>query len=126
MPARDNLCLSKQKSTRERETPKERQRMSTNHTEERELRLECYSTRYIEHQSVQLQLPLFNSIISIQAKMQKFMATLDAPTCSTCSENFPGLHFLSKSNECLHCSRDLHILKLYSFANNVNPGPIVM
>ena len=72
VPARDNLYISQQKSTHEcermvAETPEERkrlQRMSTNHTEERELRLECYSTRYMEHQSVQLQLPLFNSIPS--------------------------------------------------------------
>ena len=36
--------------------------------------------------------------------MRKFhvnMATLDTPTCSTCSERFPGLHFHSTSNECL-------------------------
>ena len=94
--------------------------------EETELRLECYSTRYMEQKSVQLQLPLFQQC-SIQAKMRKFhanMGTLDTLTCSTCSERFPGLHFHSKSNECLRCSRDKHIPKLYSSANNMNPGPI--
>ena len=97
------------------ETPEERktrlQRMSTNQherlavgtPEEREVRLEHYSTRYREQQSVQPQFPLLQQC-SIQAKMQKFhvnMATLDTPTCSTCSERFPGLHFHSTSNECL-------------------------
>ena len=120
------------------ETPEERegrlQRMSTNQherlavetPEERESRLECYITRYMEQQSVQPQLPLFQQC-SIQAKMRKShanMATLDTQTCSTCSERFPGLHFHSKSNECLRCSRDKHIPKLYSSANNMNPGPI--
>ena len=57
-------------------------------------------------------------------KLHANMATLDTPTCSTCSERFPGLHFHSKSNECLHCSRDKHIPKLYSSANNMNPDPI--
>ena len=103
------------------ETPEERERrlqlMSTNQhgrlaaetTEERELRLECYSTWYME-QSVQPQLPLFQQC-SIQAKMRKFhanMATLETLICFTCSERFPCLHFHSKSNECLRCSRDKH------------------
>ena len=141
--ASERQATSQQKSTRERErmaaeTPEERQRtlqrMSTNQherlavetPEERELRLDQYSTRYREQQSVQPQLPLLQQC-SIQAKMHKFhvnMATLDTPTCSTCSERFPGLHFHSTSNECMHCSRDKHIPKLYSSANNMNPGPI--
>ena len=90
------------------------------------MRLEHYSTRYREQQSVQPQLPLFQQC-SIQAKMRKFhvnLATLDTLTCPTCSERFPGLHFHSKSDECLCCSRDKHIPKLYSSANNMNPGPI--
>ena len=93
--------------------------------EEREMRLEHYSTRYREQQSVQPQLPLFQQC-SIQAMMRKFhpnMATLDTLTCPTCSDRYPGLHFHSKSNECLCCSRDKHIPMVYSFANNMNPGP---
>ena len=120
------------------ETPKERetrlQRMSTNQRERlavetpevRELRLYHYSTRYREQQSVQPQLLLLKQC-SIQAKIRKFhanVAALDAPTCFTCSERFPGLYFHSESNECLCCSRDNHIPKLYSSANNINPGPI--
>ena len=135
--AGERQATSQQKSTRERErmaaeTTEERetrlQRMSTNQRErlavetpeERELRLECYSTWYMEQQSARPELPLFQQC-SIQAKIRKFhanMATLDTPTCSTCSERFPSLHFHLKSNECLHCSCDKHIPKLYSSANN--------
>ena len=104
VPARDNLYISQQKSTHERErmvaeTPEERkrlQRMSSNHTEERELRLECYSTKYMEHQSVQLELPLFNSIPSKprcknwRAQKQSGL-THDPPDCTPlkrkCSQN---------------------------------------
>ena len=103
-----------------------RDRRAAETPEERELRLEDYSTRYMEQQCVQPQLPLFQQH-SIHAKMRKFhanMATLDTPTCSTCYERFPGLHFHSKSNECLRCSLDNHIPKLYSSVNNMNPGPI--
>ena len=141
--ASERQATSRQKSTRERErmaaeTPEERearlQRLSTKQHEklaveppdEREARLEHYSTRYREQQPVQPQLPLLQQC-SIQAKMRKFhvnMATLDTPMCSTCSERFPGLHFHSTSNECLRCSCDKHIPKLYSSANNMNPGPI--
>ena len=89
------------------------------------MRLEHYSTGYREQQSVQPQLPLFQQR-SIQAKMRKFhpnMATLDTLTCPTCSDRYPGLHFHSKSNEYLCCSHDKHIPMVYSFANNMNPGP---
>ena len=102
------------------------ERVAVETPEEGEMRLEQYSTRYREQQSVQPQLPLLQQC-SIQAKMHKFnvnMATLDTPTCSTCSERFPGLHFHSTSHECLRCSCDKHIPKLYSSANNMNPGPI--
>ena len=108
------------------ETPEKRELRLECYSTRYELRLECYSTRYMEQQSVPLELPLFQQC-SIQAKMRKFhanMATLDTLTCSTCSERFPGLHFHSKSDECLHCSRDKHIPKIYSSANNMNPGPI--
>ena len=47
------------------------------------------------------QLPLFQQC-SIQAKMSwRNMATLYTPTCSTCSERFPG-PLSPKPNECLH------------------------
>ena len=133
--AGERQATSQQKSTRERErmaaettevmSTNQRERLAVETPEERELRLECCSTWYMEQQSVQPELPLFQQC-SIQAKMRKFhanMATLDTPTCSTCSERFPSLHFHSKSNECLRCSRDKHIPKLYSSAN-MNPGPI--
>ena len=54
----------------------------------------------------------FNSV-SFKAKMQKFhanMATLDKPTCSTCSERIPG-SFHPKPNGYLCCSSNKHAPK---------------
>ena len=101
------------------------ERLAVETPEERERRLQHYSVRYRE-QSAQPQLPLFQQC-SVKAKMHKFhanMATLDTPVCTTCSERFPGLQLYSNSTECLRCSRDKHIPKVYSSANNMNPGPI--
>ena len=75
---------------------------------------------------MQSQLPLFEQH-SIRAKMHKFhahFATLDVSMCTTCLESFPGLQLHLGSAECLHCSRDKPIPKLYSSANNMDPGPI--
>ena len=38
---------------------------------------------------------------SQDAKFHANMATLETPTCFTCSERFPDLHFHSKSKECV-------------------------
>ena len=57
-------------------------------------------------------------------KFHAHFATLDLSTCTTCLENFPGLQLRLESAECLRCSRDKCIPKLYSSANNMDPGPI--
>ena len=101
------------------------ERLAVETPEERETRLQRYRARYRE-QSAQPQLPLFQQC-SVKTKMRKFhasMATLGTPVCTTCSERFPGLQLYSKSTECLRCSRDTHTPKVYSSANNMNPGPI--
>ena len=75
---------------------------------------------------MQSQLPLFEQH-SIRTKMHKFhahLATLDVSMCTTCLESFPGLQLHLGSAECLRCSRDKRIPKLYSSANNMDPGPI--
>ena len=62
----------------------------------------------------------------VKVKMTKFhkeIATLSSPTCTTCMEMFPGLKVNSRS-ECVRCSRDKHMPKLFSVANNMNPGPV--
>ena len=66
----------------------------------------------------------------ILLKMKEFLSklsTLKVSTCVTCLEGFPGLIVRSASaspakSECLRCVRDKHIPKLYSSANNMNPG----
>ena len=61
------------------------------------------------------QLPLLEQP-SVQARMRKIhsqFSTLDVP-------GFPGLKFHSRSTECLPCSQDNHMPKLYSSDNNMN------
>ncbi len=62
--------------------------------------------------------------------MSKFhleLVALKVSGCGTCSEKFPGLNVKLVSSdpnytECVHCSRDKHIPKLYSSANHMDPG----
>ena len=64
---------------------------------------------------------------SVQQRMRKFheeMSSIGTPTCSTCMEGFPGTKMVSHSTECQRCSRDRSTPKLYSLANNADPGPI--
>ena len=62
----------------------------------------------------------------VQAKMQSFhrdISALSSPTCITCMESFPGMKVTFKS-ECARCSRDKHTPKVFSEANNMNPGQV--
>ena len=44
--------------------------------------------------------------------------------CSICSEKFPGMKVKSTGRmlECVRCSHDRHVPKLYSSSNNMHPG----
>ena len=80
--ANERQATSQQRSTREHKrmiaeergrslewvSTNQHERLAVETPEERELRLECYSARYMEQQSVQPQLPLFHQC-SIQAKL---------------------------------------------------------
>ena len=91
--------------------------------EERETRLEFYSTRYTE-QPVQSQLPLFQQCLMFKPRCKIFysnMGTFDTPTCSTCPERFPDLRCQPKYNDRLSCNHDKYAPKLYSSANNCRP-----
>ena len=57
-------------------------------------------------------------------KFHAHFATLHLSICTTCLESFPGRQLHLGSAECLHCSRDKRIPKLYSSANNMDPCPI--
>ena len=63
----------------------------------------------------------------VQQKMLKFhqeLVSIQTPTCSTCMESFPGMKMSSPSSECQRCCRDKVVPKLYSSANNMDPGPV--
>lgn len=60
----------------------------------------------------------------VQVAMKSFhqeMSTIQTPKCSTCMERFPGIQ-LNSRGECLRCTRDKHVPKLFSEANNMDPG----
>ena len=65
---------------------------------------------------------------AVRSKLTKFhsaLASLQFHSCSTCNERFPNLTVVPLSNgftECRRCNQDKRIPKVYSFANNMNPG----
>ena len=92
---------------------------------DREARLQADRERHRAQRSVQPQLSLFEQY-SVRQKMVAFhrhLATLAISNCTTCSEGFPGLE-CCRTTECRRCSQDKHIPKLYSTANNMNPGVV--
>ena len=69
---------------------------------------------------------------SVHTKMVNFhshLAALQVSKYITCLEKFPGLNVRtvspdSSDTECVRCSRDKHIPKLYLSMNNMDPGPV--
>ncbi len=105
----------------QRMSERQRERLAAETTDERAARLQHDQE---SHRGAQSDLPLFEQP-AVRARMCKFhahLAALESPRCTTCSEAFPGLQLRSQSTECLRCSRDKHTPKLYSIANNMDPG----
>ena len=68
-------------------------------------------------------LPQFNNP-EVIAKMRDFhndMAALQAVKCMICYEWFPSIS-VNEIRSCKRCHNDKHILKLFSAANNMDPG----
>ena len=61
----------------------------------------------------------------VKDQMVKFhqdVSSIKCPTCTTCMEKFSGLNVGTRTTKCQRCSRDKHVPKLYSEANNMHPG----
>ena len=94
--------------------------------ETRQHRDRQYHTQIPALQPSQLQHP------HILCKIKQFhskLANLQFGRCFTCLEAFPCMSVRSVStssiqSECLRCTRDKHSPKLYSSANNMNPGVV--
>ena len=109
-------------------TVAQQQRLAAESLEERTVRLDHLHQNKIAAQhsaSQEAHIPLLEQkcVNDKMAKFHKDIAALSSPTCITCMEAFPGLKVSSRS-ECVRCSRDKHTPKLYSMANNMNPGPV--
>ena len=133
MSAAKQQCLAAE--TRDERTARlqqmsalQQQRLATESQEVRDVRLSHLRENRITAQhsaSQEAHLPLLEQehVKNKMAKFHKEIATLSSPTCTTCMEAFLGLKVNSRS-ECVRCSRDKHAPKLYSMANNMNPGPV--
>ena len=63
----------------------------------------------------------------VQGKLAAFhakMSSLSYCHCSCCNESFPSLKLTSGDSVCSRCSRDKQEPKLYSAANNMDPGSV--
>ena len=106
----------------------QQQHLAAESREERAVRLDHLHQNKIAVQhsaSQEAHIPLLEQkcVKDKMAKFHKDIAALSSPTCITCMEAFLGLKVNSRS-ECVRCSRDKHTPKLYSMANNMNPGPV--
>ena len=103
------------------------QRLTVETVEEREVRLQRARQRERDIRTSGEQTSQLFTQPSVQEKMRRFhshIASLTSPKCSTCLESFPGLQLPPPSNECARCIRDKHIPKMYSSANNMDPGSL--
>ena len=141
-PERRESCLQQltmnQQERLESETPEQResrlQQLATNRqrslqsetAEERESRQQQNRQIQRETRARYSQLPLFQQQ-SVRSKMANFhdkIGTLQVSMCSTCSEKFRGMKIKSTGRmlECVRCSHDRHVPKLYSSSNNMHPS----
>ena len=52
------------------------------------------------------------------------MSSLPYSHCGCCNESFPSLKLTFGDSVCSRCSHDKQEPKLYSAANNMDPGPV--
>ena len=63
----------------------------------------------------------------VQGKLTEFhtkMSSLSFTHCICCNESFPSIKLTSSASVCSRCSRDKQEPKLYSAANNMDPGSV--
>ena len=63
----------------------------------------------------------------VQGKLTEFhakMSSLSFTHCICCNESFPSVKLSSSASVCSRCSRDKQEPKLYSAANNMDPGSV--
>ena len=133
----DALRLAQQQR-REDETTQERharldafrlaqqQRRQNETPDERQARLEAARLTQQARRDISIANPLFqqNAVESRMSNFHSKLASLEFRECNTCSERFPNLTMSRNNTECSRCHQDRRIPKLFSTANNMNPGPV--
>ena len=107
----------------------QQQRIATETSEEIEARRVRDRRNHMDLEIAEV--PLFQQT-RVRFKMRQFHSRLKSvcvPRCVTCLESFPGMNVRTVSvssddTECLRCARDKHNPKIYSSANNMDPGSV--
>ena len=117
-----------QRTTAEREEILQRRRETRTalqgRTEEVET-VESVDPSVTTHSELNCTLSVDNA--DVVAAMTKFHARVSQicfAHCTTCNEGFPSVTLCSQSSECVRCSRDKRMPKLYSGDNNMDPGTL--
>ena len=98
-------------------------------TSEREMRQEQDCGRYHASRQIDHSTPLFGQP-AVRQKMRSFHSALVAAQfhqCDICLEKFPSVSIITRaegSGQCRKCFMDKHIPKVYSPANNIDPGAV--
>ena len=119
-------CLQDHRAARLAQNSRcQQERLSSETTEERQLRRQCDAESHRRGRSVDAAVPVFDQHAALK-KMKTFhteLANLEVLVCSSCHELLPG-RSLDSSNECSRCARDAALPKLYSSGNNMDPGAV--
>ena len=128
--ARPKREQDREHSARAEETPQQREERLTKRREQnREHRATAQETQdsHCDGLARQSETEIFEQY-TVRRKISMFnskLMSLEVHSYSTCFECFPDLSISSRSSsECTCCSQDRHIPKLYSAANNMNPGTV--
>ena len=90
------------------------------------MRLEEDRLRHLQQRDVNPDMPLFEQA-TVHSKMLNFhskVASLKFYNCTSCFERFPNLAMAGNTTMFARCNRDQRIPKLYSAANNIDPGAV--
>jgi len=102
------------------------QRRQNETPDERQARLKAIRLTQQERRDISIATPLFqqNAVESRMLIFHSKLVSLEFRECNTCSVRFPNLTMSRNNTECSCCHQDRRIPKLYSTANNMNPGPV--
>ena len=104
--------------------------INTETPDERQARMSADRLRHCAQHEINLKLPIFISMLYTPSSLnsiQHWHLCSFTLVLYTCAEHYPNLNVVPASDgttECRRCNQDKHIPKVYSSANDMNPGPL--